>query len=171
MPARLIIVYYLKRRHVYIQTLCASPRRYTLSLNDEEKFSLLLYAFIGICVLRIGLSFYSRHLMTGVVETHDKIVLIEKEFEAFRHFDDSIAENESFRSRIFDTVRSVDHLILVKQVLGRRLEQKLIGFDKQRSRREAMLTRLEVIDGLMILSNVLLVILGLPIFIHLVRTR
>ena len=105
------------------------------------------------------------------MEVHDKYVLIENEVEEFKHFEDSLAGNENFKKRILDTIRNVSQLRHVKQNIGRQLEQKVLEFDKQHPNRGAMLTWFKVVDGLKTLCNILFVILGLPIFIHLIRTR
>ena len=93
------------------------------------------------------------------------------EVTKFKYFDDSLAGNENFRRKLFDTLTHVDQLQQVKQEIGKQLERKIIEFDRQNHNRANMLVTYRVVDGLKMLLNVLFVCLGLPLFIHLVRTR
>ena len=100
-----------------------------------RKFNLILYAFIGVCIIKIGLSFFGRYLMQDIIQVHDKYVLIESEVTKFKYFNDSLAGNENFRRKLFDTLTHVDQLQQVKQEIGKQLERKIIEFDRQNHNR------------------------------------
>ena len=132
---------------------------------------MILYTFIGVCVLKIGLSFFGTYLLKDIVEGHDRYILIESEIEEYKHFEDSLAGNKNFRKRILDTISNVDDLRLVKVNVGQELERKISEFDKLYPNRKAMFTTYKIVEGLKILLNILFVCLGILLFIHLVRTR
>lgn len=136
-----------------------------------KRLNLILYIFIGVCVVKIGLSFFGSYLLGDIISVHDKYVQIESEVEGYKHFGDSLAGNEKFRKRLLDTISNVDDLRVAKENIGREIERKINEFDKLYPNREAMLTTYKVVDGLKNLLNILFVCLGIPLLIHLIRTR
>ena len=136
-----------------------------------NKLNIVLYAFIAVCIVKVGLAFVGRYLMEDIVDVHREYMTLENETAKFNHFEDSLAGNLHFRKRLLDTIQNANHLQQVKQNIRKDLEQKINEFDKQYPNRKAMLTTYKIVDGLRILLNILFVCLAFPIFVHLVRTR
>lgn len=136
-----------------------------------NKDKILLYGFIILVIIKVGLIFPSRQSAKDMMEMTEKFENLKNGIDEFNTFDDSLAGNENFRKRLLDSISTVTELRQVRENQRNELTRELVEFKKLSPDRDKVIVKYKFLDGLSNLLDVVFVCTGIPLIIYLFKRR
>ncbi len=91
--------------------------------------------------------------------------------DGFKSFDDSLAGNENFKKRLWDTVSTVAELRQVKENQKDDLEKEIEEFRTLYPDRDKVIMKNKILDGVSNLISVIFVCMAIPLIINAFKRR
>jgi hypothetical protein len=106
-----------------------------------------------------------------MVDMAEKFEKVKKGVDGFKTFDDSLAGNENFRTRLLDTISTVSELRQVRENQKDKLTNDIEEFRTLYPDRDKVIMKYKLLDGLSNLLDVVFVCMAIPLIIYLFKRR